>query len=176
MKLVAALLVVLILIVAGAAIVIESGVYDVGTGHHDNTLVNWVLDTAKTRSVQHHARGIPVPSLEDTSLIDLGFREYRPCGNCHGAPGRPPGPIAKGLWPEAPDLAKTADEWTTAELYWIIRNGLKFTSMPAWGPTHDERRLWALTAFVRKLPHLSAAEYQAMLDRAGMEGPGSRRP
>jgi mono/diheme cytochrome c family protein len=80
--------------------------------------------------------------------------------------------MAKGLWPEAPDLAKTADEWTPAELYWIIRNGLKFTSMPAWGPSHDDHELWAMTAFVKKLPHLTESEYKAMQDAAGMAGPG----
>jgi mono/diheme cytochrome c family protein len=45
-------------------------------------------------------------------------------------------------------IAMTADEWTPSELYWIIKNGLKFTSMPAWGPTRDDQKLWALTAFL----------------------------
>jgi mono/diheme cytochrome c family protein len=176
MKLLAAVLVVLVAIGAGALIEIYSGVYNVGTGNHDNSLINWILDTAMTRSVQKHARGISVPPLSDSTLIDLGFREYRACAGCHGAPGRPPGAIAKGLWPEAPDLAKTADDWTPAELFWIIKYGLKFTSMPAWGPTRDDQQLWALTAFVQKLPRISASEYKAMMDRAQMADPGSQRP
>ena len=85
-------------------------------------------------------------------------------------------PIAKGLWPEAPDLAKTPDDWTPAQLFWIIKYGLTFTSMPAWGPTRDDQQLWALTAFVQRLPRISASEYKAMLDRARMEDPGSQRP
>jgi mono/diheme cytochrome c family protein len=176
MKLVAAVLIVLVAVSASALIVIYSGMYNVGTNNHDNALINWVLDTAMTRSVQRQARGISVPPLSDSTLIDLGFREYRACAGCHGAPGKPPGPIAKGLWPEAPDLAKTADDWTAAQLYWIIKNGLKFTSMPAWGPTRDDQRLWALTAFVRKLPRMSASEYKAMTEEAGMESPGGQPP
>jgi len=176
MKFIATVLMVLVAIGAGALIVIYSGAYNVGTDNHDNAIINWALDTAMIRSVRHHARGISVPALSDTAMIYLGSREYRACAGCHGAPGRAPGPMAKGLWPQAPDLAKTADEWTAAELYWMIKNGLKFTSMPAWGPTRDDQRLWALTAFVQKLPRISASEYKAMMDRAQMEDPGPQRP
>jgi mono/diheme cytochrome c family protein len=164
------LVAVLVLVVIAAAVVIYLGAYDVGTGNHDNALMNWVLDTAMTRSVGRHAKGISVPPLSDPAMVEQGFRHYREmCVECHGAPGVAPGEIAKGLFPEAPDLAKTAGDWKPAELYWIIKNGLKFTAMPAWGPTHDEKALWAMTAFVERLPRLSPTEYRAM---AALAGPG----
>jgi mono/diheme cytochrome c family protein len=172
MKKLATALIVLVAIAAGALIAMYSGAYNVGTSNHDNALVNWALDTGMTRSVQYHARGLSAPSLADAAMIAQGAREYRGCTGCHGAPGRPPGAIAKGLWPEAPDLAKTADDWTPEELYWIIKNGLKFTSMPAWGPSRDEATLWALTAFVHKLPNLSAADYAAMTAQASADSTG----
>jgi mono/diheme cytochrome c family protein len=176
MKLGAAILIILVAIGAGALIVIYSGIYNVSTNNHDNALANWILDTAMTRSVERQARGISVPALSESTLIETGFHEYRACVGCHGAPGVPPGAIAKGLWPEAPDLAKTADDWTPAQLFWIIKNGLKFTSMPAWGPTRDDQRLWALTAFVHQLPRISTSEYNAMMEKAGAPGPGPERP
>jgi hypothetical protein len=93
----------------------------------------------------------------------------------------PQGGIAKGLWPEAPDLKETADEWTPSELYWIIKNGIKFTAMPAWGPTHDDHELWAMAAFVHQLPKMSAAQYKELADRLGIQfgrpgGPGGPPP
>lgn len=164
------LVAIFILVIAGLLAVIYSGAYNVGTSNHDNALVNWALDTAMTRSVQQHARGISVPALADPAMIEQGFRHYRRmCVDCHGAPGVAPDEIAKGLFPDAPDLAKTAGDWKAAELYWIIKNGLKFTAMPAWGPTHDEKALWAMTAFVQKLPRLSPSEYKAMAAQAGSE-------
>jgi mono/diheme cytochrome c family protein len=164
------LVAVVVLVVIGIAAVIVSGAYDVGTSNHDNALMNWALDTAMTRSVERHAKGIAVPPLSDPAMVQRGFQHYREmCVECHGAPGVAPGEIAKGLFPDAPDLAKTAGDWKPAELYWIIKNGLKFTAMPAWGPTHDERALWAVTAFVERLPRLSAADYKAM---AALAGPG----
>jgi mono/diheme cytochrome c family protein len=172
MRLIAAILVVLFVGGAGALIVIETGVYDVGMNNHDHPLVNQVIETAVKKSVQRHAQGIAEPPLADTALINLGAREYRPCLGCHGAPGVPKGNIAKGLWPEAPDLSKTADEWTPSELYWIIKNGLKFTAMPAWGPSHDDHELWAMTAFVHQLPKMSPAQYKELTERLGIARPG----
>ena len=174
MRLITTLIVLAIIAAAAAFAVVYSGAYNVGTANHDNALMNWFLDTAMTRSVQQHARAIPVPSLSDPAMVELGFRQYdKMCVGCHGAPGVPHGGIADGLWPEAPSLAGTAGEWTPAQLYWVIKNGLKFSSMPAWGPSRSDSALWAITAFVQQLPHLSPAQYQAMRDKAAAEEPAA---
>lgn len=36
------------------------------------------------------------------------------------------------------------------------------TGMPAWGPTHSDDKVWAMAMFVKKLPTMSADEYQAL--------------
>ncbi|MGE5176591.1 MAG: c-type cytochrome [Hyphomicrobiales bacterium] len=167
-----ALVFLVVVAVVGAAVVIYLGLYDVGTGNHDNAVMNWTLDTAMTRSVERHARGIKAPDLTDPAMITMGLRHYREmCVGCHGAPGIGPGEISKGLFPEAPDLSESASDWTPEQLYWIIKNGLKFTAMPAWGPTHDDKALWAMTAFVSKLPHLTPSQYQDLVAKAGPEAP-----
>jgi mono/diheme cytochrome c family protein len=38
------------------------------------------------------------------------------------------------------------------------------TGMPAWGATHSDDKIWAIVAFLRRLPQLTPAEYGA-LDR-----------
>lgn len=35
------------------------------------------------------------------------------------------------------------DERSEAEIFWIVKNGLKMTGMPAFGPPHSEEQLWA---------------------------------
>jgi hypothetical protein len=50
-----------------------------------------------------------------------------------------------------------------AELYWIIKHGIKMTGMPAFGPTHEEEKLWSVMAFVRRLPELQTEAYSAMV-------------
>ena len=86
------------------------------------------------------------------------------CVMCHGAPGIEAGEAREGLNPQPPLLAKVKDLVTDppGELFWVIKNGIKMTGMPAWGPTHSDEKIWAMVAFVRKLPNLSAEEYKVM--------------
>ena len=171
MNLIGTLILLLLVIVLAAFAAIYLGVYNVGVLNHDNPAMNWILDTSMERSVKHHAQGIAVPALTDRAMIRTGFHQFDAmCAECHGAPGVKPKEIAHGLWPEAPDLSKTASDWKPEELYWIIKNGIKFTGMPAWGPSHSEEDLWALTAFVRTLPAMSASTYAAMRDSTTTAG------
>ena len=41
------------------------------------------------------------------------------------------------------------------------------TGMPAWGPTHSDEKIWAMVAFLEKLPHMTAAQYKEMDKMAG---------
>lgn len=174
MKFLSALVLFLVALAVGALVIMYLGFYDVGTRNHDNAAMNWALDMAMTRSVERHARGIKAPDLTDPAMIERGYRHYRAmCVECHGAPGVAPQEIAKGLFPEAPDLSESASDWTPEQLYWIIKNGLKFTAMPAWGPTHDEKELWAMTAFVARLPHLSPSQYRDLAAKVEAERGGS---
>jgi mono/diheme cytochrome c family protein len=50
-------------------------------------------------------------------------------------------------------------EWSDAELFWIVKNGIKMTGMPAFGPTHGDEDLWAIVAIMKELPELSEEAY-----------------
>lgn len=53
-----------------------------------------------------------------------------------------------------------------AEAFWTIKHGVKMTAMPAWGRTHSDPLIWDLVAFLRRLPALSPAEYEALTKSA----------
>lgn len=162
-KIILTIVVLLAVEALGWALFVYSGSYNVSTNNHDNSFINWWLDTGSTRSIQHHAGGVKAPDLDNPALVQEGFKHYNEmCVECHGAPGEAPEDIAKGLWPKAPDLVKTAADWTPAQIFWIIKNGIKFSAMPAWGPTHDDQKIWAMTAFVEKLGKLSPGDYQQL--------------
>ena len=71
---------------------------------------------------------------------------------------------AGALQPAPPDLTKTAATLDDAELYWIMKNGIKMTGMPAFGPTHNQEELWAMVAFTRRLPEMSQSEYKKITE------------
>ncbi|MFQ5566979.1 MAG: c-type cytochrome, partial [Paracoccaceae bacterium] len=105
------------------------------------------------------------------TLILAGANDYDSmCAACHGAPGMSPEAVGQGLNPPAPDLAEEVLEMTPAELFWVTKNGIKMTGMPAWGVTHDDQTIWPVVAFMTRLPGLDQAAYKELL--ADAEGVG----
>ena len=153
----------LVLLGAGVLAWMHSGEYNVAASKPHTALGTWALETVMKNSVQDHAADIQVPPLNDSSLRAAGFHHFQAmCVTCHGAPGEERSEIGKGLTPTPPELSEAVPEWTDAELYWIVKHGIKMSGMPAFGVTHDEKELWGIVAFLKRLPHLSPEEYQAL--------------
>ena len=116
-----------------------SGFYDVSASSPHSGFVNWLLSTASHASVERRASEIEVPNLDDVVLVLAGANDFNSmCAGCHGEPGTDPGAVGQGLNPPAPDLAEEAAEMTPAELFWVTKNGIKMSGMPAWGATHED--------------------------------------
>ena len=66
-----------------------------------------------------------------------------------------------GMNPKPPLLWKMKDE-DPREQFWTIKHGIRMSGMPAWGKTHSDEEIWALVAFLQKLPRLTPEQYRAM--------------
>ncbi len=147
---------------AGAAC-LYGGWYDVAATNQHLAPTYWALDTGMRRSIGRRAERIAVPALDDERLAAQGLAHFRRhCVACHGAPGVAPEPFALGMAPAAANLAHTGREWTPAQLFWVIKYGLKMTGMPAWTYRLSDEEIWAVVAFLRVLPGLSPRDYQAL--------------
>lgn len=148
-------------LVAGA-VVLYAGFYNVAATHQHLAPTFWLLKTGLRESVERHARNINVPPLDDPALRERGLHLYHAqCAQCHGAPGIAPQPFALGLTPVPTNLAYGARIRTAAELYWVVKNGIKMTGMPAWEFRLAENDLWAVVAFLQALPSIAPADYAA---------------
>jgi mono/diheme cytochrome c family protein len=158
---------VLLALVAAAGLALYFGAYNVAADVPHTQSVYWLLEVARERSIEVRAKDIVVPSdLADPKRILSGAGQYAEmCAVCHLAPGMKRTEIARGLYPRAPELRRGTD-LTPAEEFWVVKHGLKMTGMPAWGVTHSDELLWDVVAFLRKLPELSAEEYQALVKSA----------
>lgn len=144
-------------------IVLYAGLFNVSALWEDPALVRWVLNETRERSVSSRAASIQAPELGGAEQIEEGFRSFREmCAICHTPPEAKDSPTAQGLNPQAPDLAKKAEHMSEAELFWVIKNGIRMTGMPAWGPTHKDPELWNIVAFIKTLPNMSGADYEVM--------------
>lgn len=144
-------------------LLVWSGVYSVAASRGHFPGFKMFLEFAMRSSVRTHALGIEIPNLEEQALIERGAGHFQGgCAPCHGAPGRPPSSIVRAMLPEPPDLGATVPTWKANELFWIVKNGLKYTGMPSWAAEQRDDEVWAVVAFLRRLPNTSAAEYQAL--------------
>ena len=83
------------------------------------------------------------------------------CATCHGNRGDGKTQINAGLYPPAPDMRERRTQaLSDGELFYIIKNGVRFTGMPGWGGSDEDN--WKLVLFIRHLPRLTARELEFM--------------
>ena len=163
MKVLIGLIAALLVALFGGLFIILSGHFNVAATDPDSAMTEWILHATMRRSVVMQSSGIVAPkSFADEQVRD-GFEEFNTmCVGCHGAPGRMRNAAGKGLRPRAPDLAQAARTWDSGNLFWIVKNGIKMTGMPAFGLTHDDQTIWNLVAFVSRLPDITPEQYQQL--------------
>jgi mono/diheme cytochrome c family protein len=87
------------------------------------------------------------------------------CAQCHANDGSGNTEVGKSLYPRAPDMRLPATQnLSDGELYYIIRNGVPLTGMPAWGDPHFDQDddSWQLVLFIRHLSQLTPEELKDM--------------
>ena len=147
------------------AAVVVSGAVPIGASSGHWAATSWVLDFVKRRSVATRALGVDAaPALDAPALVLAGAAHYeRGCSPCHGRPGlRPPVAPAR-MTPPPPDLQRQAGRWSAAGLFYVVKHGIKFTGMPAWPARDRDDEVWAVVAFVRRLPSMTADGYDRLV-------------
>jgi mono/diheme cytochrome c family protein len=115
-----------------------------------------IANFALGESIPASARNLENPLKSSPELLAAAEREFHQyCAACHGDDGMGNTQIASGMSPEVPDLhADHVQKWTDGELFFIIRNGVRFTGMPGWN--FDDDRIWRLVLKLRTFRRASA--------------------
>ena len=162
-RIVIALVVLAAATVLGAAAFVWSGWYDISANVQHTQPVYSLLEKTMHQSVRRRAAQIEVPALDDARLVARGAACYLDkCVQCHGGPGAAQAEIGRSMQPLPGPLVDAATRWRPQELYWITRNGIKMSGMPAWQHRLPDEDLWALVAFLQRLPMLRAAEFREL--------------
>lgn len=150
-------------LIGGGALFMASGIYNVAASRGHFKLTEVILEFALRRSVSTHSFLIRSPPLDDPDMVRLGAGHFfGGCALCHGAPDNQSSPIVQQMLPPPPPLSKAASEWTAEQLFWIVKHGIKYTGMPAWPTQERDDEVWAMVAFLRKLPELTPEEYRQL--------------
>ena len=147
----------------GAAAFVWSGWYDISANVQHTQWVYSLLEKTMHQSVKLRASRIQVPALEAPAMVARGAACYADkCVLCHGGPGVAQHEIGRSMQPLPGPLVDASAKWRPQEIYWITRNGIKMSGMPAWQHRLPDADLWALVAFMQQLPLLTAAEFRGL--------------
>lgn len=147
---------------------VYTGAYNVAATDPHADVVRWTFDTTMPRSVADRAADLTPPENIRKQSLREGAKIYAvTCAHCHGAPGTEHERWARNMRPQPPELVNTAAHWETREVFWIVKNGIKMSGMPAYAPEHDDQTIWAIATFVKSLPGMTPEDYEAATRSAG---------
>jgi len=115
-----------------------------------------VLATRVKHYLVHRNSGEVIPPAPADSRANTkeGERLFGTgCGACHGSSGHSPTDAGRWMYPRAADLtSRDTQSYTDQELFWIIKNGIRLSGMPAFGKVEPDEHIWDLVFYVRTLP------------------------
>jgi mono/diheme cytochrome c family protein len=159
----ATLIILLILVLAAAW-----GIHWLHSAHgfsarsRPGSLEAWAARTARHVSMQPYAENLKNP-LSPTPLLIAEARDHFAdhCAVCHANNGSGKTIINAGLYPPAPDLrSRGTQTMSDGEIFYIIKEGVRWTGMPGWGGEDEEN--WQLVLFIRHMPDLNDRELELM--------------
>ncbi len=166
-----------VLAIAGGAGIVVGGViawymfsgnWNIAASEPHFPPVRWAAERVYHASVDQHAGTSLQASLTDADVAPGGRLYSENCAVCHAAPGGELSAWVDGMAPVPPHLPAEGTGFDAAEVFWILRHGIKMSGMPAWQDVLTDAELMSLTAFVVALPDISPDRYSQML-QAGEE-------
>ena len=135
-------------------LVYEAWSFQLSTLDEPGPIATFLATQAKRFYIGRQARREvhSVPPASKTSAEDGEMTYGMDCETCHGKDGRTPTAIGRSLYPRAPSLAsERVQRWSDAELFVIVKYGIRHSGMPGFGRSETDDQIWNLVRFVRSL-------------------------
>ena len=123
-----------------------------------------IASRAMDARIEKEARGMKNPMPADTTTLFAGMRLYKEdCAGCHGMPGTPSSFGEHHFYPPVPQFSEDYD-MEPGESYIVIKQGVRYTGMPAWEGMMSDQDIWKVVTFlthVKSLPPEVKTEWTA---------------
>ncbi len=96
---------------------------------------------------------IPSAPTDLAASIEKGDKLFgTECAECHGLDGHTPTDAGRWMYPRAMSLTSPeVQQYSDRELFWIVKNGIRLSGMPAFGRVESDEHIWNLSHYVRTL-------------------------
>jgi thiosulfate dehydrogenase len=112
----------------------------------------------------------PLPITNETLLA--GMRIYRDgCAGCHGDYGQPSHWGTHGFYPPVPQSADQPSSLTTAEMFLVVKHGIRYSAMGGWNGMLPDEDIWRVATFLGRLRDLPQPVEVAWKAKPRAEGP-----
>lgn len=117
-----------------------------------------IATAAKHALVRHWSRkSAPREPGSSPARIEHGDKLFgTECAACHGLDGHSPTDAGRWMYPRAANLtSQDVQHYSDSELFWVVKNGVRLSGMPAFGPVESDENIWNLVHYVRRLRVIS---------------------
>jgi mono/diheme cytochrome c family protein len=149
----------LVLLTVGAWCCFGFGLAPVATAAPPMPFEKYLANRALHAAVASSAgRPSPIPATEP-NLMGGGMVYSANCAMCHGLPGQEMPAIAKGMFPQPPQLfrGKGVTDDPVGETFWKVQNGIRLTGMPAFKGSLTEEEMWQVSLLLAQADKLPAS-------------------
>ncbi len=169
---VAGIVATLIVFTFGGWLYLRLGYADLRANLPRSWLESQLASTALNASAARHAPPQPNPiAPTEANLLD-GARLYRDkCADCHGRPDNPASDYGASFNPRAPQFIQAHPRLPENQEFYLIKNGVRRSAMPAWGNIMADSEIWQVVTFLNHLDNLPPS-VQEELHRPAGSNPG----
>jgi thiosulfate dehydrogenase len=147
-----------LVMLASYLFVTRGGIF-MGTDTKPLPLEETIAGAAITASISKSADD-PSPLPADETNLQAGAKVYSQiCAGCHGRLDQASSG-AKGFYPPVPRLlppGKGVTDDPVGATHWVVKNGVRFSAMPAFGQKLNDSEIWQVSLLLRNANKLPAS-------------------
>jgi mono/diheme cytochrome c family protein len=142
----------LLLVFGGGYLYLRSGRMDFSASTAPGKMETKLAHMAIDASTEHHAPDIKNPQAPTGANLLTGAREYEEhCTLCHGSPQANGMNLGEFLYPPAPQLLRRPMHDPENEFFYIIKQGVRMTGMPAWEKHMSDEEIWDIVTLMKNI-------------------------
>ena len=153
-------------------LMIKMGLVPINADVAPSSLERKILPLAVQASVARRSSEQPYSAaLPTNDDLVAGAEIYKGmCAQCHGQLDGRASVLGASFYPPAPQLPEHGTSYTEAEVFWIVKHGIRNTSMPTWRNRLSDENIRQVAAFIKRIDTLAAAvKVEAERDEPGRD-------